>query len=124
VIPPGGPEIGGGTARLKQEALCHTLYDMNRANRINARVDDKTREQLDYLVLSTGQSASRVLREAIGVYHAHLRKERPSPKRLLALVGKGHSRDGRTDVASRYKQVLDDIIESKYSPSRPSKATR
>jgi predicted transcriptional regulator len=100
------------------------MYDMNGENRINARIDDKTRKQLDDLVLTTGRTASHILREAIGVYHAQVRGQRPPPKRLLAMVGKGRSRDGRTDVASNVKQALADIIESKYSLSRSRKPAR
>lgn len=105
------------------EQWCHTMYDMNES-RINARVDDATQQRLDDLVLSTGQSISHVVREAIAVYHAQVRKERPVPKRLLAMVGKGRSRDGRTDVASNYKQVVADIIEEKYGLTQQRKAAR
>ena len=93
-------------------------------HRINARVDDKTQEQLDDLVLSTGGSISHVVREAIAVYHTQVRKERAVPKRLLAMVGKGRSRDGRTDVASNYKQAVAEIIEGKYRLPLPRKASR
>jgi Ribbon-helix-helix protein, copG family len=93
-------------------------------HRVNARVDDATQERLNDLILTTGGSVSHVVREAIAVYHAQVRKERPAPKRLLAMVGKGRSRDGRTDVASNYKQVVTEIIEEKYRLSHPRKASR
>jgi hypothetical protein len=98
------------------------MSDIRTNTRINARVDDKTQQQLDDLVLSTGGSISHVLREAIAVYHAQVRKERPLPRRLLAMVGKGRSKDGRTDVSVNYKQIVADAIEEKYALSqRPAK---
>jgi predicted transcriptional regulator len=93
-------------------------------NRINARVDPATQERLDELVLSTGQSISHVVREAIAVYHAQHKQARPPPKRLLAMVGKGRSRDGRTDVASNYKQVVAEIIEGKYALTQAPRAAK
>jgi predicted DNA-binding protein len=93
-------------------------------SRINARVDGATQQRLDELVLSTGQSISHVVREAIAVYHAQVKSARPVPTRLLAMVGKGRSRDGRTDVASNYKQVVAEIIESKYRTSSAPRKRR
>jgi hypothetical protein len=86
--------------------------------RINARVDGTTQKLLDELVLSTGQSISHVVREAIAVYHAQLRKERPVPKRLLAMVGKYSS--GQSDGASRYKDIVAEAIEEKYARTQRS----
>jgi predicted DNA-binding protein len=86
---------------------------MNEA-RINARVGEATLRQMEELVRATGQTTSGVVREAIAVYHAQVRDARPVPKRLLAMVGKGRSRDGRTDVATNYKQVLAESLADKY----------
>jgi hypothetical protein len=82
--------------------------------RINARVGEATQRQMEELMRATGQTTSGVVREAIAVYHAQLRNARPVPKRLLAMVGKGRSRDGRTDVATNYKQVLAESLADKY----------
>jgi hypothetical protein len=81
-------------------------------NRINARVDGATQERLNELMLSTGQSISHVVREAIAVYHAQVRKAPTQPKRLLAMVGK--YRSGHGDSASRYKQIVAEAIEHKH----------
>ncbi len=41
-------------------------------HRINARVDATTQQRLEELTLSTGQSVSHVVREAIAVYHVQV----------------------------------------------------
>jgi predicted DNA-binding protein len=88
-------------------------------NRVNARVDDATQERLNELVLTTGQSVSHVVREAIAVYHVQMRKARPLPKALLSMVGKGRSKDGRTDVSVNYKDLYAQALEEKYALSQP-----
>jgi hypothetical protein len=87
-------------------------------HRINARVDEGTQKQLDELVLSTGRSISDVVREAIAVYHVQVRqRQRPLPRKLLAMVGKYDS--GRSDGATNYKAIVAQAIEDKYAPSHP-----
>ena len=84
--------------------------------RVNARLDPQAQAQIKYLTETTGQSVSQVLRGAVAHYCAHVRErtQHKVPKRLLAMVGKGRSRDGRTDVASNYKEVSAESIAAKY----------
>jgi Ribbon-helix-helix protein, copG family len=89
----------------------------NRENRVNARIDDATQERLNELILSTGQSVSHVVREAIAVYHVQMKKEQPLPRRLLAMVGKYDS--GHADSATNYKAIVADAIEEKYLRTQP-----
>jgi Ribbon-helix-helix protein, copG family len=86
-------------------------------NRVNARIDDATQERLNELILTTGQSVSHVVREAIAVYHVQMHKPRPLPRRLLAMVGKYDS--GRADGATNYKAIVADAIEEKYLRTQP-----
>ena len=96
------------------------MNDANTNTRINARIDRGTQERIDELMQVTGQTASHVVREAIAVYHAQVRREQPRPMRLLAMTGQGRSRDGRTDVATHYKQILADSLAAKYRlPPKP-----
>lgn len=113
-----GAEDGGHRPCLTPGALCHTLYDMNE-NRVNARIDDATQERLNELILTTGQSVSHVVREAIAVYHVQMRKGRPLPTSLLSMVGKGRSKDGRTDVSVNYKNLYAQALEEKYALAHP-----
>lgn len=95
--------------------------------RINARLDPQAQEQIRYLTETTGQGVSLVVREAVAHYYVHVRAraQHKVPKRLLAMVGKGRSRDGRTDVASDYKQVVAESIEAKYKlPPKPKAARK
>jgi Ribbon-helix-helix protein, copG family len=85
-------------------------------NRVNARIDDATQERLNELILTTGQSVSHVVREAIAVYHVQMRKARPLPKALLSMVGKYES--GHSDSATNYKAIVAQAIEGKYALAR------
>jgi Arc/MetJ-type ribon-helix-helix transcriptional regulator len=83
--------------------------------RINARLDEEAQKQIKYLVQATGRNTSHVVREAIAVYHAQVRQNRPIPKRLLAMAGKYRSVDGRSDVSVNYKDLLTDSLMAKHS---------
>ena len=80
--------------------------------RLNARLDDEVGQQVEYLTAATKQTVSQVVREAVKVYYLQKRAEQPRPMRLLAAVGRGDS--GRTDVASRYKEILAESLAAKY----------
>jgi predicted transcriptional regulator len=87
--------------------------------RVNARLDETTQQQLDYLAQATGQSVSHVVRESVAHYYAEVKRQR-SPSRFLAMAGKGDS--GRSDVASNVKAQLTEILEHKFglAPLTPS----
>jgi Ribbon-helix-helix protein, copG family len=86
-------------------------------NRVNARIDEATQQRLDELILTTGQSVSHVVREAIAVYHVQMKKQQPLPRRLLAMVGKYDS--GHADSATNYKAIVAEAIEEKYRRTQP-----
>lgn len=88
--------------------------------RVNARLDDEAQQQIDYLVQVTGQSVSQVLREAVARYHAQTRAQQGGPRRLLAMIGQGDS--GRSDIASRYKDLLTESLAKKHGlgPADPA----
>ena len=79
--------------------------------RVNARLDEATQQQLDYLTQATGHSVSHVVRESVAQYYAQLRRQR-GPSRFLAMAGKGDS--GRSDVASNVKAHLTQMLEGKH----------
>ena len=80
--------------------------------RINARLDDEAQQQIDYLTAATGQSVSQVVREAVARYHAQTKAQQSGPRRLLAMIGQGDS--GRSDIASRYKELLAESLAAKH----------
>ena len=49
--------------------------------RVNARLDEDSQQQLDYLTHTTGQSVSHVVREAVALYHAQVRSRQGGPQR-------------------------------------------
>ncbi len=79
--------------------------------RVNARLDETTQQQLEYLTQATGHSVSHVVRESVAQYYAQMRRQR-APSRFLAMAGKGDS--GRSDVASNVKAQLSEILERKH----------
>jgi predicted transcriptional regulator len=83
--------------------------------RVNARLDETAQQQLEYLAQATGQSVSHVVRESVARYYAEVRARQQGPRRLLALMGQGHS--GRSDVASNVKRELDEILAAKHGLS-------
>ena len=93
--------------------------------RVNARLDEATQLQLDYLTQATGHSVSHVVRESVAQYYAQLRRQR-GPSRFLAMAGKGDS--GRSDVASSVKAHLTQILAAKHHlaplPPVPKPAAR
>ena len=87
--------------------------------RVNARLDPEAQEQIRYLIETTGQGVSLVVREAVAHYYVHVReRERKKvPKRLLAMVGKYSS--GRSDGATNYKAIVAEAIDAKFAASHP-----
>ena len=72
--------------------------------RVNARLDDESKQQIDYLIAATGMGVSQVLRESVALYYRQARASAGGAKNLLALAGKGSS--GRSDIASDVKRHL------------------
>ncbi len=78
--------------------------------RVNARLDEATQQQLEYLTEITGHSVSRVVRDSVAQRYT-LVKQNNKPSRFLALIGTGSS--GRSDVSSHVKEHMTDILERK-----------
>ncbi len=89
--------------------------------RVNARLDEATEQQIDYLMRVTGQSVSQVVRESVAQYYVTLRRGHP-PSRFLAMAGQWRS--GHDDTASQVKAVLADALDAKLprSPGLSSSA--
>jgi len=89
-------------------------------SRVNARIDDKTASQIDYLAQATGQTVSHVVRESVARYFAEVRSQDAGPRRLLSRVGKGDS--GRSDIASDVKRHVGQALDERFAPPRPDTA--
>jgi predicted transcriptional regulator len=82
------------------------------AMRINARLDESSQKQLEYLAQATGQSVSHVVRESLARYYAEVRNERGGLLHFAKMIGQADS--GRSDLASNYKQLISDSLAAKH----------
>ncbi len=80
--------------------------------RVNARLDDESAEQVEYLVAATGEGISHVLRESVAHYYRHVKAQKNGLAHLGPLIGKGRS--GRGDIASNVKKYVGEYLEEKY----------
>ncbi len=80
--------------------------------RINARFDEASQQQLEYLAQVTGKSVSHVVRESVARYYAEVRAERVGLRHFAKVIGQGDS--GRSDLATNYKQLLTESLAAKY----------
>lgn len=80
--------------------------------RVNARLDEESAEQVEYLVAATGEGVSHVLRESVAHYYRHVRAQKKGLVHLGPLIGKGNS--GRSDIASNVKKYVGEYLDEKY----------
>ena len=80
--------------------------------RVNARLDEATQRQLEYLTQATGRSVSHVLRESVALYHAQVSRQR-SASRFVAMAGRWKS--GHSDTASNVKAVVAEALDAKFA---------
>jgi hypothetical protein len=89
--------------------------------RVNARFDGEYEQQVEYLTQATGMGVSDVLKASVEYYYQAMRaKDKPRLNNLRAFIGKGDS--GRSDIASRYKEVLADTVAAKHG--KPAKSAK
>ena len=86
--------------------------------RVNARLDEESQQQVQYITQATGHSVSHVVREALAQYYVHVRQSQQRvPSKFLAMAGKGNS--GRSDIASNVKAFVGEALEAKFALSHP-----
>jgi adenylylsulfate kinase-like enzyme len=85
--------------------------------RVNARLDEESQRQLEYLLEATGSGVSDILKASLAHYYSAVRADRaPQLARLLAFTSKSGS--GRSDVSVRVKELLSDSTAAKNSGVR------
>ena len=91
--------------------------------RINARLEPASAQQLEYLVMRLGLSASEVLRKGVDLLYKQQAAQTAQP---LHFFGKhvGKYRSGRSDLSVSYKQDLASLLDDKFPPTGPSEAAR
>ena len=96
--------------------------------RVNARLDEESQQQIEYLTATTGMAVSQVLRESVALYYRQVRTQRSGMRNLAALIGRGES--GRSDIASDVKSNLSSIYAEKHGrepgpiAAKPAKSAR
>ena len=93
--------------------------------RLNARLDDEANSNVEYLTQATGQSVSQVVREALARYRREVQPQRSTLRHFAQAIGNsgssgsgGSGDSGRSDLASNYKQIVGEIIETKLGLPR------
>lgn len=91
------------------------------AVRVNARFEGEYERQVEFLTQATGMGVSDVLKASVEYYYQAMRaKGKPQLNNLRPHIGKHES--GRTDVSTRYKELLGDAIAAKHG--KPAKAKK
>ena len=81
--------------------------------RINARLDEATEKQLEYLTQTTGHSISHVVRESVAQYYVQIKGQR-QPSRLVSQALSGQWRSGGTDTSTDTRTAVLAALEAKY----------
>ena len=81
--------------------------------RINARLDEATEQQLEYLTQTTGHSISHVVRESVAQYYVQIKGQR-QPSRLVSQALSGQWRSGCTDTSTHTRSAVLGALETKY----------
>ena len=81
--------------------------------RINARLDEATEQQLEYLTQATGQTVSHVVRESVAQYYVQVKGQR-QPSRLLALALSDPWHSRRSDTSTQVRSVVVEALRAKY----------
>ena len=72
--------------------------------RINARLDEATEQQLEYLTQTTGHSISHVVRESVAQYYVQIRGQQ-QPSRLVSQAVSGQWRSEVTDTSAHTRSA-------------------
>jgi len=81
--------------------------------RINARLDEATERQLEYITQTTGQSVSHVVRESVAQYYVQVKGQR-QPSRLVSQALSGQWRSGSTDTSTDTRPAVLEALQAKY----------
>lgn len=89
--------------------------------RVNARFEGEYERQVEYLTQATGMGVSDVLKASVEYYYQAMRaKGKPQLNNLRAYMGKQDS--GRSDVSSRYKELVGESVAGKHG--KPGKTRK
>ena len=91
--------------------------------RVNARFDESYAKRMEYLTRATNMSVSDVIKSSLLHYYEAVRgTHAPELKHLNTWIGVSAS--GRSDVASNYKELLDESLTAKHGKTTKVQASR
>ncbi len=82
--------------------------------RINARLDEETLRDLEFLKEAANVNNTQALKQAIRFYAEHLRGEVRRSKQALLESGFVGGFEGPEDLSTNYKQYFAGIMDEKY----------
>lgn len=95
--------------------ICHTLYDMSKIKRVNARITAGAERKLKEIVRDTGSSMSEVIMAAIERYWAESQSySNSSPSTILKNNQFIGCANGNQKLSENYKRVLQTMLNQKY----------
>ena len=81
--------------------------------RINARLDQQTRERLEYIIEYTGVNLSTAIKQAIHYYYDAL-SENEHPAAIMEKCGFIGCAEGEEDISTTYKDVMTQSLGAKH----------
>lgn len=87
---------------------------MKSEERVNARLDKKSSQELKKIVKATEKPVSEVIRQAIHIFYNQLFEDRPPSLALLEKSGFVGCGDGPSDLSANYKKYLMEGLEKKH----------
>lgn len=82
--------------------------------RINARLDDRRSQKLEYLIRATDQAISEIVKRAIDVYYTQVRESQPRPADILSRSGFVGCGEADPELSERYKEDLAELLAAKH----------
>jgi metal-responsive CopG/Arc/MetJ family transcriptional regulator len=81
--------------------------------RINARLDQQTRERLEYIIEHTGVNRSTAIKQAIH-YSCDALSENEHPAAIMEKFGFISCANGEEDLSTTYKEVMTKSLGAKH----------
>ena len=82
--------------------------------RINARLDTQHSRKLDFLLETTHQNISELVKCAIDVYYEQVRSTRPRPAEILEASGFVGFAKADPELSATYKERLGEALSTKH----------
>ena len=84
--------------------------------RINARLDDETKKELEFIRKETGDTVTQIIKRLLVDYARQLRRQKQPGHKLKQLLESDFvgCHEGPEDGSVRYKEYISDYLEEKH----------